>query len=97
MQVILKNGKLTATHRDDQIITIGSPGTHYPTSDEIIIVPDGTRIDFESKIDPRDAMTKEQKEEVLILTKERELKQASEPDFRQAAIDDLKAAGILKG
>lgn len=64
MQLVIKNGKVLSSHSDEQNVD-----SLYPEADEIIVVPNNTKLyedstgDIDYSIQPSDPRTKEQTEE----------------------------------
>jgi hypothetical protein len=87
------DGKVVATHRSEQNITIKD---HYPPESygecEIVMLPKGLQVDYEKMEDPR--KTPEQVRESAILTRARE-KELAAKDFKSIAEQELIDEGKI--
>ena len=88
-------GKVVATHQSFQNITIEE---HYPPESygdcEIVVLPKGCKVDYETMADPR--KTVEQITESKVLTKAMELETADKTDYKAIAIAELTVTETTK-
>ena len=86
-------GKVVATHRTEQNITLEE---HYPTDQygdcEIVVLPRGIRVNYETMDDPRTKLDAKQAESCAVLTKARELEVAAKTDYVALAKTEIIAA-----
>ena len=78
-----QTGKVVATHRSEQNITVEE---HYPPESygncEIVVLPKGCKVNYETMEDPR--KTPDQIRESMVLTKKREMELVAIPTKEQA-------------